>query len=238
VNDMLYLIGLGINDEDDMPIKAVNILKRCDKIYYENFTSNWKGDIKNLEKLAHKKITSLTREKVESDFLIKEALREDVALLVPGDPLTATTHIELMMEAKKQDIPVGIIHASSIYTAVAETGLQIYKFGRTTTLPGVQEKFKPTSPIDTIKENRKSGLHTLVLLDINMTAIEGLKVLQEHFGGEKVAVCCNLGGKDKIIRYGNISDLIKDKKLDISPSALILPGQLHFKEEEALELWK
>ena len=35
---MLYLIGLGLNDEEDLSLKAINIMKKCDEIYCELYT--------------------------------------------------------------------------------------------------------------------------------------------------------------------------------------------------------
>jgi len=233
---MLYLIGLGL-DKNDLSLKAVDAIKNCDSVYCEFFTSNWNGDIKNVEKITGKRIDELKREEVESSFLIKESKNKFIALLTPGDPLTATTHFELILECEKQKIKTEIIHSSGIYTAVAETGLHLYKFGRTTTLPKPQEKFNPSSPLEIIKENKKSGLHTLVLLDIGMTAAEGMKMLYDDFKDEEIVVCCNLGSRNQIIKYGTVNSLVKEKGLNQSPSVLIVPGNLHFKEEEALKLW-
>jgi diphthine synthase len=235
---MLYLVGLGLS-ESDVPLRAVEVLENCDSVYCEFFTNNWTGDIEEIADIAGKDIEILTREKVESDFLIKEAADKSIALLVPGDPLTATTHIELVMEAKKQGVGVDIIHASSIYTAVAETGLQLYKFGRATTIPKPQDKFSPTSPFEVIKENKRIGLHTLVLLDIGMTASCGLKILNDRgLSDINVVACCKLGTPEKIIKYGKISGLLKEENLDQSPSCLVIIGDMNFKEEEALKLWE
>ncbi len=233
---MLYLVGLGLN-EKDLSLGAIEAIKKCDRLYYETFTSIWSGDIRNIEKIAGKKISLLRREDVESDFLIKEAKNNSISLLVPGDPLIATTHFELILKAKKHKIAVGIVHSSSIYTAIAETGLQLYKFGRTTTLPKPQEKFNPKSPIEIIKENKKSGLHTLVLLDIGMTAKEGLETLPKEFENEKIVAACNLGNNETI-RYGTVSSLANEEEMNKTPAVLIVPGSLHFKEEEALKLWE
>jgi len=233
---MLYLIGLGLNDENDISEKAKHAIERCEKVYCEFYTNVWNGSLASLERIAGKSVTELKREKVESDFLINEAKRADVALLIPGDPLTATTHIELMLEARKQGVGVQIVHASSIYTAIAKTGLQIYKFGRTTTLPRLSTNFNPASPIDVITENKKAGLHTLVLLDIGMTAKEATGLLSVHFACKAVA-CCRLGGSDEIIKYAELDDLSRDDSIDKAPAVIIIPGELHFKEEEALNLW-
>ena len=174
--------------------------------------------------------------------IAKEA---DVALLVPGDPLVATTHIQLMIDAKSKGVEVKIIHSSSIYTAVAETGLQLYKFGRATTLAFIEKSFKPSSPFEMIIENRKAGLHTLVLLDVKedgryMTIADGIYVLSE-LGFEKdskIIACCRLGSGEQKIRYGMMENLANDQSLGGTPAVIIIPGRLHFKEEEALRMYE
>jgi diphthine synthase len=228
---MIYLIGLGLS-ENDISLGAVDVLKKCDDIYCEFYTSNW-GNLESIERIINKKIKILNREEVESDFLINESKKKDIALLTPGDPLTATTHFQLILDAKNADIECKVIHAPSIYTAVAKSGLQLYKFGRTITLT----RDNVTSPYDMIRENRKSGLHTLVLLDIDMAAEEGTKLLINNnviSEDEKIVVCTNLGTTNAKIVYGEANKI----KIDDVPAVIIIPGKLNFKEEEALELWK
>lgn len=241
---MFYLIGLGL-DEGDVSLKAVEALKKCAAVYAELYTSKWQGDLTKLGSMTGKKIETLPREKVESDFLVSEAKNKSVALLISGDPLTATTHIQLLMDAKNNGVKAEIIHAPSIYTAIAETGLQLYKFGRATTLVAPEKNFFPESPYDIINDNRKAGLHSLVLLDIPMTARKGAEVLlglekmkKKGAVKERIVACCRLGTGNKIIKYGTVDGLAKDKELDVIPAVLLVPGKLNFKEEEALELWK
>lgn len=243
---MLYIIGLGLG-EGDVSLKALDIMKRCDTLYCELYTSQWIGDINKLSHLTGKKIETLNREKVEGDFLITDAKNKSVALLIPGDPLTATTHMQLIIDARKNNVRTEIIHAPSIYTAVAETGLQLYKFGRATTLATPEKNFFPESPYDIITGNQKLGLHTLVLLDIPMTVKQALQILLDLEKRKKkgivkedtkIIACCRLGSKDGLIRYGDIDTLINEKDLDATPAVLLIPGTIHFKEEEALELWK
>ncbi len=230
---MLYLIGLGL-DEKDISLKALEALKGCEAVYCEFYTSKWNGDIDNIEKLLGKKIKVLEREEIESEFLVKEARNKDVSLLIPGDPLTATTHFQLILDAKESGVNVEIVHAPSIYTAIAETGLQIYKFGRTTTLV---KDFAASSPYDVIKENRKNDLHSLVLMDIEMPAKDGIGLLIKNKAiaeNEKILACGHLGTKKSKIVYGPANKI----NIDEVPSIVIIPGKLNFKEEEALELWK
>ena len=48
---MLYLIGLGLNNEGDLSLKAIDVLKQCNEIYCELYTSNWRGNLKKLEEI-------------------------------------------------------------------------------------------------------------------------------------------------------------------------------------------
>ncbi len=243
---MLYLIGLGLNSETDMTLNAVEALKKCHTVYIEMYTNLWHGDMKRLEKITGKKIIILERESVENNSIVNEAKSKKIALLVPGDPLSATTHMELVMEARRKKVGISIMHAASIYTAIAETGLQLYKFGRSTTLVFPEKNFNPASPYDVIKENKSRGLHTLVLLDVKAHEKRYMRIRNAlenmiNFGfdkNQKVIACCKLGSTEGIIRYGKISELMVIKELDKVPAAIIVPGELNFKEEEALELWK
>jgi len=227
---MLYIIGLGL-DEKDVSLKAVEALKQCSTVYCEFYTSKW-GNIASIEKLVNKKIKLLKREEVEGNILVNEAKKNDVALLVPGDPLTATTHFQLFLDAKNAGIRCEVIHAPSIFTAIAETGLQLYKFGRTTTLV---KDFSASSPYDVIQDNKKTGLHSLVLLDVGMKIEDGMngliknKIITET---EKIIVCSNLGTKKSKIEYNTANKISVGE-----PAVIIIPGKLNFKEEEALRLW-
>jgi len=241
---MLYLIGLGLWDENDLSLRALATMKNCQDVYCEFYTNKWLGDMDKLEEIIGKKVKLLKRVDVESELLTDEAKTKDVALLVPGDPLAATTHIQLMIDAQSKNVETAVIHSSSIYTAVAETGLQLYKFGRTTTLAFIEKSFKPSSPYEVIIENRKAGLHTLVLLDVKednryMTISDGIDVLTQ-LGMDKeikIVACCQLGGLEQKIRYGTMNELAKDESLLGTPAVIIIPGHLHFKEEEALRIY-
>ncbi|HLD38956.1 MAG TPA: diphthine synthase [archaeon] len=241
---MLYLIGLGLWDENDLSLRALAAMKNCQEVYCEFYTNKWLGDMDKLEEIIGKKVKLLKRVDVESELLSDEAKTKDIALLIPGDPLVATTHIQLMIDAQSKNVETKVIHSSSIYTAVAETGLQLYKFGRTTTLAFIEKSFKPSSPYEVIIENRKAGLHTLVLLDIKegnryMTISDGIDVLvQLGMQDMKIVACCQLGGLEQKIKYGSMKNLAKDIDLEGTPAVIIIPGHLHFKEEEAVRIYE
>ena len=244
---MLYLIGLGIWDEDDISLKGIGKCKESDIVYAELYTANWGGSLKNLEKIIGKKITEIPRSGMEENIgkIINEAKDKTVSILVPGDPLVATTHVHVIMEAKKMNIETKIIHSSSIYSVIAKTGLQIYKFGRTATVVSPTKDYAPDSFYDVIAENKKSGLHTLMLLDIDMGVEKAVEILLEIENKKKKSVlsrntkiiaCSKLGSdKEKIIYLESEKLLQKDFP---SPAALIIPGNLHFSEEEFIERWE
>ncbi|MEK6807581.1 MAG: SAM-dependent methyltransferase, partial [Nanoarchaeota archaeon] len=93
---MLILLGLGL-DWKDLSLKALEILNKCDEVYLENYTSLSCFTILQLEKLIGKKIIILDRKKTEEEMpFLKDAHLKDTALLIYGDPLSATTHFEIL----------------------------------------------------------------------------------------------------------------------------------------------
>ncbi len=241
---MLYLIGLGLWDENDISLRGVEACKRADRVYCELYTAAWGGDLEKLGKIIGKGIEPLERADVEerSGKLIAEAKVKNIALLVPGDPLTATTHVHLLMECRGKHIAFEIVHSSSIYTAVARTGLQLYKFGRTATVITPKKGYESIGFYDTIAENQKLGLHTLLLLDRDMGTRQALEILS---GIEKkkrgkllkhAVICSALGSENERMMYGKVDSLLR---IDLPPpAAVIVPGKLHFLEKEFLDTFR
>lgn len=230
---MLYLVGLGLNGKG-LSFEGIESIEKCEKIYLENYTVEFPYSSEELEKIVSNKVINADRELVESNRLLEEAKNENIALLVYGSPLTATTHITLIQEAKKEKVDYKIIYNASVFDAVAETGLQIYKFGKITSIPN----FEAESFIETIKENQKINSHSLVLVDIGLEfkkALERLEKLMERekIIVDKIVVCERLGTDNKKIYYNNIDNL-KNKKIE-TPFCFIIPGKLHFLEEEVLK---
>lgn len=242
---MLYLISLGLYDQKDMSVKALEIARSCDKLYLEMYTTKMNIDEGKLTNFIGKEVKQLSREEIEDGKkIIEEAKTKNVGLLVGGDALVATTHISLILDAKKANVSVSIIHGSSVYSAVAESGLQLYKFGKTTTLAYPEENYEPTSFYETIKQNKQASLHTLVLLDVKadkqkyMTVKDGLEIILKHDKDHlftedtKLVAVAQIGGDQKI-RYDSIKNLMKENFN--TPAVLLIPGDLHFLEKEFLE---
>ena len=243
----LIFIGLGLWSEKDITIAGKEAAAGCDTVFAEFYTSMLGVPTEKVEEVIGRKITLLGREDVEDgERILNEASKKRVCLLTGGDPMTATTHIDLRLRAIERGIPTKIIHGISIMTAASGLlGLQSYKFGRTTTLAFPEGDYSPTSPYDVIKENMKMGLHTLVLLDVGkkfMTANEGIELLLE-MGRRKgdgtvgkktlVAVVARASSPSPVVRAGYPEELIKE---NFGPPlhCIVVPGKLHFMEAKAL----
>jgi diphthine synthase len=250
----LIFIGLGLFDDGGIPRAAVEVLKGCQRIFAEFYTSKLaRGAFDSLVEELGLNIEVLDREAVENHDRVIEAFKDQkdlrCAFLCAGDPLTATTHQDLRIRAGREGITTRIIPAASIVSAApALAGLSIYKFGRITTIPFPEEGYFPQSPYDVIRENLDHGCHTLVLLDIQadrdryMTANRGLEYLLEleaklvkHVLGPDTVVCvvARAGSVSPLVRAGYVKDMIK---ADFGPPlhCLMIPGTLHFLEAEAL----
>ncbi len=229
----LILIGSGI--AFDFTLEGLESLKSCSEAYIERYTNPIEDSkLSLLEEKIGKKINLLERGQVESSYLIEKAKDSDIALIASGDPLTATTHITLLLDAREKKIPVKIIHNSSIYSAApARAGLQIYRFGKTASLVNPRENYNPTSSLGIVRTNMDMNMHSLVLLDTEPQPMEAKAALEMLSEFESAVVISRLGEPEEKITYGKISEL-KNKELGKVPFCLIIPAKLHVLEEEYL----
>jgi diphthine synthase len=248
----LHMIGIGLNDQKDITVKGLEIINKSKKVFLENYTSILQINVEKLEEFYGKKIILANRDLVESNSceILNDALNEDVAFLVIGDVFSATTHTDLKHRAIEKGIKVNVVNNASVLTAIGITGLELYKFGKTTSIPFPQDGFEPETPYNVIKEN--GNLHTLVLLDLRpeekafMTVNDAITYLlmveekrQENVftKNRKCVGIARLGSSDCVIKY---ADSVKLLKCDFGKPlhCLIIPGKLHFVEEEALDKFR
>jgi diphthine synthase len=253
---MLYLIGLGLNSKG-ISQEGIEYARRCKKIYLENYTVDFPYPVSAISELLGKKVELADRDKVEGLSIIDEAQKLDIALLIYGSPLTATTHITILDECNKSGIRCKIVPNASILDAVAETGLQLYKFGKITSMPAwrllrkpqglvhldavsrTKESYEPDSFMRIVKENQGINAHSLILIDIGLdirNALEQLEKSAEKQGVElkKLIICQSLGtGRQKIFykKFEEFKEFTSVKK----PYCIIIPGQLHHVEKDFLE---
>ncbi|CAF1552834.1 unnamed protein product [Didymodactylos carnosus] len=122
---------------------------------------------KNVKKIKKKPLTGTKTKNtktIKKNLILENAKVNDVAFLVGGDPLSATTHTDLILRAVELNIPYKIIHNASIMNAIGSCGLQLYHFGETVSIVFWTDNWKPTSFCDKIIDNRRRKLHTLCLL--------------------------------------------------------------------------
>jgi len=232
---MLYLIGLGVSKEH-ITLGALENAEKCDELCLESYTST--GLSKNeLEKIFNKKIKEVDRDFVEN-FDVNEAKDKNIGILIYGDIFSATTHISLFLDCKRNNIKIKLINGVSILTLIGNIGLNLYNFGKVISVPFQ----KNVDLISSLRENR--DLHTLFLLDLNprenkfVSINEALQRLLKQGMEDRLCVGIErLGFDDQKIIVKNAKKLLKFK-FEKFPQCLIVPGKLHFIEEEALNLWK
>ena len=168
---MLYIIGLGLADAKDVSIRGHEIIKNCQKIYLEAYTSILLIPIEELKSFyGRDDIIEADRTLVEqqAERILDDAEKGDTAFLVVGDALSATTHTDLIIRAMDRKIPFKVLHNASIMNAIGCTGLQLYRFGETVSIVFWEDNWKPVSFFEKIVKNRVNNFHTLCLLDIKM----------------------------------------------------------------------
>jgi diphthine synthase len=247
----LIFVGLGLNDEKGISIRGLEEARSADSVFMELYTSLLPDfSMQRFELLLGKKINVVSRGNLEEDGgrpILEAADHGKVVLLVPGDPFVATTHMTLRVEAEKLDVKTRIIHGTSIVSAVISlSGLQNYKFGKTVTVP-FPENFSET-PYKVVSQNKKLGLHTLCLLDLKadegrfLTVKEGLEYLLavEHKRNERAITSetlalgvARVGSNNPTLRADFVDNLVT-YDFGGPPHSLILAGELHFMETEAL----
>jgi len=239
-------IGLGLNDERGLTIEGLEEARRSSNIFAEFYTNIMPGlDRKKLELLLGKRIVVLNRFELEDEGgkqIVEAAERGRVAFLVPGDPMIATTHISIRLELAKKGIPSRIIHGSSIMSAVCgATGLQSYKFGKSVTLP--QEPGVLGSLLDSVRDNKTRGLHTLILLDIRPEQSKQLTIgeaaaklvtADPALGSLMGIGVARIGSEDQFVLSAKLGKL-QNQDFGKIPHSLVIPGRLHFMEVESLK---
>ncbi|MCL4429704.1 MAG: diphthine synthase [Candidatus Bathyarchaeota archaeon] len=247
----LVFIGLGLNDDKGITLKGLEETQSADAVFMETYTSRMPDfNMERFEAECGKKVQLITRRDLEEDsgkVVLQAAKAGKAVFLVPGDPFIATTHVTLRIDAEKMGIKTRIVHGISIVSAIVSlSGLHNYKFGKTVTVP-FPDNFSET-PYNVIAQNRKLGLHTLCLLDLRAAedrylsikdALKQLQLVEEKKKLEAVtpvtvAVGIARAGSSKpTLKAGFVKDLV-DWNFGEPPFSLIIPGDLHFMEIDAL----
>jgi diphthine methyl ester synthase len=150
---------------------------------------------------------------------------------------------------------------------VGNTGLELYRFGQTTSIVFDDNNWLPNTPYNVIKNNQEKGLHTLCLLDIKtaepslenlrkgikkaepprfMTIKKGIEILEKLEEQNKEGLIkkdtiiigvARIGTETEQIITGTIDELKKEDFKEPLHS-IIIPGKLHDIEKEMLKHFK
>lgn len=251
----LWFVGAGLGDEKDLSRRAVEVLRSSARVFAEEYTSVLApGTLDRLEGEIGRPIERLTRVQVEAETVVLEALGsvDRVGLVVAGDPFVATTHVQLRLAAEAAGHTWQYLPGPSILTAAASLlGLMHYRFGRVVSLPFADPGFDPISPFESIGRNRRSGAHTLVLLDLRpsegryLTAPEALARFDGATAGAaaveadtEFGVVARVGRSDAGAWWGTRS-VLRGAEFGTPLHAVVVPApELHFAETEAVARWR
>jgi diphthine synthase len=247
----LVFVGLGLNDEKGISLGGLEEAKSAEAVFIELYTSLMPDfNLKRFEALCGRRVQVVSRRELEEENgkgILQAAEKGKAVFLVPGDPFIATTHVTLRIDAEKRGVKTRIVHGASITSAIVSlSGLHNYKFGKTVTVP-FPENFSAT-PYDVIAQNKKSGLHTLCLLDLKASEKQFLSIKQAVASllrveeekregavtlGSPAVGLARAGSRNPTLKAGFVRD-IADFDFGQPPYSLIFPGEMHFMEVEAL----
>jgi diphthine synthase len=241
---MLTFVGLGLYDERSITVEGREAIADADRVFAEFYTSRLVGTtVEDLAAFHDTDVEVRSREGVEQDPdpILDAAEAGHAVFCTAGDTMISTTHVDLRLRAHERGIETRVVHGTTASAAAASlTGLQNYRFGKATTLPfpygsvGV-----PESVLDTVAENANRGLHTLVFLDIKraedryMTASTAAELLAGELGERLAVAVCRAGSPDPVVVADSLPALAK-RAFGDPLHMLVLPGDLHHVEREAL----
>ena len=247
---MLILAGAGLGP-GSVSDSLKKLLGDADLVVVETYTSPMSDWVVKLAKAYAREVTVATRDLLEerSHEIVRLAAEKDVVVLVPGDPMIATTHSSLVVEALGSGVKARVIPAvSGPCASMSASGLQFYRFGRKITIPGPWRGVGLTSVALWLLGNLCLNLHTLFLLDVSPSGdqlspadgaravLNGLKELlgdvPQAFGG-LLALAISVGEGQVESSYSTLSQ--PQGLRELKPSSLIVPSHLHVSEREFLQ---
>lgn len=249
----LYLVGMGLSPRY-ITLEALEAIARADFVFVDTYTG--RVSLEELEKTVMKSIVRVARKELEEDSgrrivrLLEEGKR--VALLVPGDPLVATTHVSLLLEVYARGLEFHVIPGVSIVpTALAMSGLMVYRMGKVATVVYPKDGIVYDYPYDVVKANDSLNLHSLLLLEydgergVAMKASEAIEILRsiEERRRENVirddrvaSVVAALGYPNSIVCIGELKRISMLKIEEVPQTLIIASPKPHPMETEVMKV--
>lgn len=247
---MLNLIGLGLRGIKSLTLEQLEVLKLCDLVYFETYTSiSPQGTIRELESLLGKEVLPADREQVENqEELIRQSVYQNVSIVVTGDPLSATTHNQLRFDCLDAGIEVRVFENASIISVIpGKVGLFPYRMGPPVSVPFPQDNFLPKSVAEKIAANLAMNQHTILLLDLKdgrtmfpHEALNTILQMEERYGFDflksdsKVFSLSRVSQEGERLIYDTVSNIILARYAE-SPASIVIPAKLNHNEEAFAE---
>ncbi len=252
---MLVIGGLGLYGLRDITVGLSRYIREADTVFLEPYTSVLPGF--TLEEFAEtygKRPRLLRRADLEEgggEIVLEAASRGLTVFLTIGNPLVATTHSYLIVEARRRGIETVLLPAPSVIDGVIlETGLHVYKIGGVATLvfPEPEYGYYPLSTYDIARENLVRGLHTILLLDLKveegvyMSLSDAAMVLGELerivkggvFEEDTLLIGVERASSpDATVHVKSLRDMMR-VEVGPPPYTVVVPGLLHESEIEYL----
>ena len=259
----LWLIGLGPGNLEYMSKYANDVANACSKRYLEGYTAILPPNQEEKLEAVVGEWERIMRPDVENpDALLKLAKEIPVALLIVGDPMQATTHVDLEARCNEMNINFNVVPGiTATALAVSLSGLQSYRFGRQVTIPFSYGNYLPYSPLEMICNNYENNLHTLVLFDLDPTGMgldkprpmkpneaidllgkmaekmalesRSFEILEKHVKEWNGVLLTDISMKNQKVSAGKLGDLLKLDKGWIH--CMIIPAGMNENELEAFE---
>lgn len=113
--------------------------------------------------------------------------------------------------------------------AIGATGLTLYSFGETVSIPYFQPKWRPYSFLPKIAKNIENGFHTLVLLDIRIKEIsfENLAKGKEIYDPPRFMSC-----KEAVEQIIESEENLKTGKFDLKTTRAFGVARMGFDDQK------
>jgi 16S rRNA (cytidine1402-2'-O)-methyltransferase len=201
----LYIVSTPIGNDEDITLRALRVLKKCDIVVCEEP----KTGARMLHKLNLKQRMELLNEQNEYEKASEliQMLEEGKHLCLVSDagtPLFADPGHTLVRMALKHDIYISVVPgASSIMTAIVRSGFDIQKF--------YYAGFLSRKSEERLQELKylKNVSSTVVLLETPYRMMPVLKAASEVMSDRKAYIGCNLTMPYETHHYGTFSELLE-----------------------------
>lgn len=247
---LLKLIGLGLSKKL-ITQRAIEEIKSCDIVLFETYTSLSCDINEELIRGINSNVKAVDRNFIENntkEIINLLAQGRSVCIVTIGDPIIATTHVSIVVEAKNKGYQTLVLPGLSVHCyMISKSLLSSYKFGKSVTIVFPDHKID-TTPYKVIYDNFSKGLHTILYLDLKenrpMKANEAIKILLEMEKNENkglinddriIIVGQRLGCDDEEIIALTVAQAL-NYKFKEPPHIIVFPtDKLHFMEVEAIK---